>query len=223
MENCTFESPYGPTDLTDLGASTLNSLLPNTQMYFNGGAYDALNVPLGTNGVTLQASQSISSRTADYNQPATDAGRSTFNGAFILYGNNALNDIILLSTPATIGGNGVRITGGTNNVVTGSQICSTGDRYTIGLILNASQLNVTNNSIFGNSIGLSAQNQSRVSVKNSQFDTLDTTGVAISGIRLSVSNLLLDNSQITVSGTTSSVVGIRSIRDLLSRLLMIVL
>lgn len=106
MENCTFESPCGPTDLTDLGASTLNSLLPNPQMYFNGGAYDDLNVPGGTNGVTLQASQSISSRTADYSQPATGAGRSTFNGAFIFYGNNALNDIILLSTPATIGGNG---------------------------------------------------------------------------------------------------------------------
>lgn len=122
-DNCTFENPCGPTDLTDTGAATLATLVPNTVMYFNGGNYNALDVPGGTNPVTLQTGQTLASRTADYSQAATGALRSIFNGALILSGDNTLENIMLASTPATITGNGVEIDGG-SNTITGSQIGS---------------------------------------------------------------------------------------------------
>ncbi len=214
LANCTFENPCGPTDLTDLGASTLNSLLPNTQMYFNGGAYDALNVLGGTSGVTLQSGQSVSSRTADYSQPATGAGRSTFNGAFILNNNNTLNNIILLPTSATIA-NGVVITGGTNNVMTGSQIGSAGNRYNTGVMINSSQLNIINSSIFGSTRGIRAETNSSLLIQNSQIDSTSTSG-GTTGISLSNSTSNINNSQIfaTAPGSASgNVIGINALNN----------
>lgn len=120
IANCTFENPCGPTDLTNAGAAALSALLPNTLMYFNGGSYNALNVPGGTSAVTLQSGQTIESRTVDYSQLATGAARSTFNGAFILPGNNALENIILLPTAATVN-DGIFADGG-SILITGSDI-----------------------------------------------------------------------------------------------------
>jgi len=99
LANCTFANPCGPTDLTNASVLTLNTLLPNTMMYFNGGSYSALDVPGGTNQVTLQVGQSVSSRTPDYTQPAIGTARSTFNGGFSLSSGNALNSIILVGPP----------------------------------------------------------------------------------------------------------------------------
>ncbi len=41
LANCTFENPCAPSDFSQTGVNTLNSLLPNTTMFFNGGNYPA--------------------------------------------------------------------------------------------------------------------------------------------------------------------------------------
>ncbi len=194
LANCTFENPCGPTDLTDLGASTLNALLPNTQIYFNGGTYNALNVPGGTSGVTLPPGQTIASRTADYSQPATGAQRSTFNGAFNL-SDNTLSNIIVLPTPATAGGNGVSINSGGNNVITGSQIGSSDNPYNTGILIDSTNLIINNSAIYGINRGLRDQNRSTLLITDSQISAVHATGGA-TGISLSQSILVLDNSQI---------------------------
>ncbi len=42
LANCTFEDPCGPTDFSQAGVNNLNTLLPNTDFYFNGGSYPAI-------------------------------------------------------------------------------------------------------------------------------------------------------------------------------------
>ena len=89
--------------------------------------------------MTLQAGQSVHSRTADYSQPTSAADRSTFNGAFILNSNNTLENIILLPTAATASGNGVAASNASNVLITGSQIGSASNRYvTAGVALSNS-------------------------------------------------------------------------------------
>jgi hypothetical protein len=92
LANCTFENPCGPTDFSQTGVNTLNSLLPSTVMFFNAGTYPATN---GSNALTLNNGQGVFGRTANYSAPASEAARPTFNGAFILNGNNTLDSIIL--------------------------------------------------------------------------------------------------------------------------------
>ncbi|MEN9450569.1 MAG: hypothetical protein RJA83_1187 [Pseudomonadota bacterium] len=93
LANCTFENPCGPTDFSQTGVDTLNILLPDTVMYFNGGSYDANDG--GGFALTLNNGQSLHSRTADYTTAALGAARSTFIGGFILPGNNQLDSVIL--------------------------------------------------------------------------------------------------------------------------------
>lgn len=128
LANCTFENPCGPSDFSQTGVNTLNTLLPNTTMFFNGGNYPALNTA-GTGAITLNPGQSVSSRSADFSESVTGANRSTFNGAFILNSNNSLNDIILLPTSATAAGNAINATGATNLNVNGSQIGSASNPF----------------------------------------------------------------------------------------------
>ncbi|MES2997985.1 MAG: hypothetical protein V4700_01545 [Pseudomonadota bacterium] len=200
LANCTFENPCGPTDLTNVGAITLNTLLPNTTMYFNGGSYDALNVPAGTNPVTLQAGQSVHSRTTDYSQPATGIDRSTFNGAFFLNSNNTLENIILQPTAATLSGNGVAANNASNVLITGSQIGSASNRYvTAGVApTNNSQLTLDNVAIFAAQRGIRANNSS-ILMQSSQIDAFRSSGFS-SGLTLVGSNVEIDNSQINVGG-----------------------
>lgn len=48
----TFENPCAPSDFSQTGVNTLNTLLPNTTMFFNGGNYPALN-SAGTGAISL--------------------------------------------------------------------------------------------------------------------------------------------------------------------------
>ena len=115
LANCTFENPCGPTDFTQTGVTTLGGLLPNTQIFFNGGTYT-------TNGVVnLVTGQTVSSRSADYAELAIGANRSTIITPTIgLQGNNTLENIILLpGSPGSL----VNVNG-SNNLITGSQIGS---------------------------------------------------------------------------------------------------
>lgn len=130
--NCTFENPCGSTDLTDLSASTLDSLLPNTTLYFNGGTYNALNVVNGTLPVTLLSGQSIWGRTADYLQPAPAAERSVFEGWLELTDKNTVSDIV-----ETLPASGGTFPG-------------------IGMLLNASDIRIVNSQI-GSLVGSDAR------------------------------------------------------------------
>jgi hypothetical protein len=201
LANCTFENPCGPTDLTNASAITLASLLPNTMLYFNGGAYNALDVPGGTNAVTLQPGQSVFSRTPDYTQPATGAGRSIFNGAFTLSNNDSLNNIILLPTAATAPFTGVITSNAANFLITDSQIGSSTATFAVGLN-NANPGIVNNSQIFANISGIYDNGGATLTLKNSVVTTVGIAdsplyvGIALNGPN-SVVNLM--NSQINVT------------------------
>lgn len=127
LANCTFENPCGPTDLTNLGTSTLASLLPNTQLYFNGGSYNATGVVGGIAPVMILSGQSIFSRSTDYSQPATGADRSTFVGRLSLAGNNTISNIIVNSPPDG-GSPGIGMLSNASDIlITGSQVGSSTD------------------------------------------------------------------------------------------------
>jgi len=205
IANCTYENPCGPTDLTNAGATTLAALLPNTKMYFNGGTYAALNAPGGSNGVTLQPGQSVSSLTSNYTLPATGIGRSTFSGAFILNNNDALHNVIVLPAPSLIGPTtGVTTVNNTTNFsIIGSQIGSAANPYAMGVASNGVGL-INNSQIFANSSGV-AYGGSSLMIQNS---TINVASIASgSGVFINSSNAfaIIQNSQINVSATPNSI------------------
>jgi hypothetical protein len=208
LANCTFENPCGPTDFSQTGVNTLNSLLPNTDFYFNGGAYPAVN---GASALTLNNGQSIFSRTTDYSAQATGAARSTFNGAFVLDGNNQLNNIVLLPTPATINA-GVTATNATNILVTGSQIGSVTNPFTQGLnFLNVTNATIANDSINATLIGLNILNSPSVNVENSMINVNGPNAVGVLGAS---SKITLSDGVITVtSNSAASSAGISSLNN----------
>ncbi|MEN9450343.1 MAG: hypothetical protein RJA83_957, partial [Pseudomonadota bacterium] len=204
-DNCTFENPCGPTDLTDTGAATLATLVPNTVMYFNGGNYNALDVPGGTNPVTLQMGQTLSARTADYSQAATGAQRSTFNGALILPGNNTLENIILASIPITFPGNGVEIDGG-SNVITNSQIGTPTNAFTTGLFIDAGSVLLQ-----GGELNASGDSALAVLAAGSSFVKLAASTVSVVGGNDDVGGaVLLDMSNANISDTVFNIEGINA-------------
>ncbi len=204
-DNCTFENPCGPTDLTDTGAATLATLVPNTVMYFNGGNYNALDVPGGTNPVTLQMGQTLSARTADYSQAATGAQRSTFNGALILPGNNTLENIILASIPITFPGNGVEIDGG-SNVITNSQIGTPTNAFNTGLFIDAGSVLLQ-----GGELNASGDSALAVLAAGSSFVKLAASTVSVVGGNDDVGGaVLLDMSNANISDTVFNIEGINA-------------
>jgi hypothetical protein len=216
LANCTFENPCGPTDLTNLGASTLSALLPNTRMYFNRGSYNALDVPGGTTGVTLQPGQTVESRTTDYTQLATGAARSTFNGGFILPGNNTLENITLLPTPATRAGLGFGIssTGGRNLFIKGSQIGSTANPFKRAIILtNVNNALIQNSNVimatndFNTTMhGISILQSSGVTIQNSNLTGFSNTTASyvVPIFIVSSSSVTIENSNVVASKTNIS-------------------
>jgi hypothetical protein len=193
LANCTFENPCGPTDFSQTGVNRLNTLLPNTQMFFNGGSYPAVN---GTSALTLNNGQSVFSRTTNYSASATGASRSTFNGAFILNGNNTLEGVILNNS---LGGtiNGISSTGGQNITINNSQIGSTSNPYNKGLVLLNARLVLNNTTINASFLGVDAQTTELIM----QSSVLNVSGSDSLGFDLS------DNSTAMVSNSTISVTG----------------
>lgn len=167
IDNCTFENPCGPLDFSQTGVNDLNGLLSNTRMYFNGGIYPSMT---GAN-ITLNKGQSLHSRTADYTQPATGAIRSTFNGAFTLNGNNILENIILLPTTATAGGDGIFANNTTNLFITGSQIGNDANRFNFGIELRGtSQLTMQTTDVFALTSATYIRNNSAANILASQLN-----------------------------------------------------
>ena len=237
INDCTYENPCGPTDFSQTGIGLLSGVLPNTVMYFNGGNYPALNT-VGTGPITLESGQSVNSRISDYSQPAQGSARSTFNGAFIINtDNNALNDLILLPTVNTSGGNGVHATAGNNAVINDVQIGSTANPFFIAyngdgsdsgtinnsvlfgtdralraasntqIIVNNSSLNM--NAAGGNPIVVSLGTTSNVTINNSQLNGTGVAGSTLSGVgTFQNASITINNSQINVSATSGNVEGI---------------
>lgn len=148
LTHCTFENPCAPSDFSQTGVNTLNTLLPNTTMFFNGGNYPALN-SAGTSAISLNPGQSVASRSTDYTESVTGVDRSVFNGAFILNSNNTLNDIILLPTSNTAAGNAINATNAENVNINGSQIGSAANpSFNTALFLSTSQFSLNNSNVY---------------------------------------------------------------------------
>lgn len=197
--SCTFESPCGPTDLTNSSASTLNLLLPNTTMYFNGGTYNALDVVNGTLPVTLLSGQSVWGRTADYSQqPALAADRSVFEGWFALTDKNTVSDIVV-TLPAS-GGN------------------SPG----IGMLQNASDIRIVNSQV-GSLVGSDARpNVGIGSAEPNGNNTAVVENVVIWARNTSVNfggpSLMLKNSIINSGNVAANSIGVRTADSTNSRI-----
>ncbi len=214
LASCTFENPCGPTDFSQTGVNTLNSLLPNTLMFFNGGAYNALDAT-GLAAMTLNSGQSLNARTADYSQAATDSGRSIFNGAFILNSSNTLENIILLPTTAIVSAGiaGITDTNGTNNFIKNSQIGNASNLHNAGIVVSTNQLTISNSVIYGNNRGIRADTGSVLSIQGGQINTISPSG-GTTGISASNSIVTLNNTQIRVTAPGSAngnVIGINAL------------
>jgi hypothetical protein len=176
LASCTFENPCAASDFTRTGVNTLNTLLPNTMMFFNGGTYPARD---GSSALTLNNGQGVFGMNASYSAAASGAARSTFNGAFILNGNNTLDSIILNNS---LGANTTAISssGGQDLVINNTAIGSATTPY-------GSALNLTNNA----SATLS-QSSANLSSSSSFLD-----GITVSR----ASSLVVQTSDIKLVGT----------------------
>ena len=201
LTHCTFENPCAPSDFSQTGVNTLNTLLPNTTMFFNGGNYPALN-SAGTGAISLNPGQSVASRSTDYTESVTGVDRSVFNGAFILNSNNSLNDIILLPTSNTAAGNAINATNAENVNINGSQIGSAANpSLNTALFLSASQFSLNNSNVFASRRIIRAQANSSLTIQSSQLNVTRTVGGAITGISITgQSSGDMENSQLNVSG-----------------------
>ncbi len=231
LANCTFENPCGPTDFSQTGVNTLNALLSNTMLYFNGGTYPASN---GFNPITLNNGQGVFSRMADYSVAANGMGRSTFNGGFNLSGNNQLEGVILNNTGLAFG---VTSTGGSNILINNSQIGSAGNPYISGLSLFNSSATLTNSVIFsnlsgiqvtqnaslniqssevnvsgvGNKTGISLTSNGTTTIVDSQINVLQATGgVAIGIFGSGTSTSEINDSTITVQNASATAIGLET-------------
>ena len=190
IASCTFENPCGPTDFTQTGVNILNTLLPNTVMLFNGGTYPATR---GASALTLNNGQGVFGMNANYSASASGAARSTFNGAFILNGNNTLDSIILNNSLAA---NTVAITstGGQNLVINNAVIGSAGTPYAAAVKLTNASATLTR------------------SVVNTTAN-LQTPSFGLTGILLTKSSLLVQSSNINIASRNSFVQGIALTND----------
>jgi hypothetical protein len=217
LANCTFENPCGPSDFSQTGVNTLNSLLPGTQMYFNGGAYNAVN---GTGALSLNIGQGIWGRSADYLNQASGAALSQFNGAFVLTGNNTLDSIILNNS---LGAATTAITSnGGKNLAINNSIIGSVNPYGVGMILVNASADLTGSNV---NVSPQASIASGMLLIGSILDVTSSTinistNVAyptLSGITLDSGSFLeIVGSRLSVTSlnpSTNSIVGIFAQKD----------
>ena len=205
MANCTFENPCGPTDFTQTGVNTLNTLLPNTVMFFNGGTYPATN---GSSALSLNNGQGVFGMNANYSASASGAARPQFNGAFLLAGNNTLDSLILNNS---LGASTIAIgsNGGRNLVINNSNIGSVATPYAeaMNLVnasasLTASNINIASQASLGSGIFLSG---SSLVVQSSNISLVNASSTSPVGISLTNNSLLtLADTSLNVTNTGSS-------------------
>lgn len=206
LSSCTYENPCGPQDFNQSSIDTLAALLPNTVFYFNGGNYPAVD-DFGTGPVSLNAGQSVHSRTSDYSQPAIGAARSTFTGFFILADNTTLENIILLSPP--IPGSilsGVEITDANNALITGSQLGNASDPF-FRTILNdgGGAATIKDSELFSDFISVLLANSPTPPSLTIQNSTINVISSGNSGgiVSRGSSFVAVSDSQINLTGVTN--------------------
>ncbi|MDQ8039679.1 MAG: hypothetical protein REH83_04665 [Rickettsiella sp.] len=193
LQNCTFENPCGPTDLTNAATSTLAGLLPNTTINLGGGTYAAVDVLGGSNGVTLQTGQSIT------------GNGSTLAGAINLSGNNSLTDIILLPIGSTVNGSGVDVAAGTTLTIGNSQIGSPSNAFATGISISGSgQAVITDSRIFSNTTGIASAG-TNLTVNGTSVTTSNGTNPIGISLNAGGSLNLGAGSSVTVSGSGNSI------------------
>jgi hypothetical protein len=204
INNCTFENPCGPTDLTNQGTQTLSKLLPKTTMYFlEGGTYSAFDVVGGSNPVIIRTGQSINTYPTDPETPPAN-----FTGGFILAGNNTLNNITLNPAASTATGAGISATSGGYVLVNNSLIGSASAPFTTGLNLSSStQATLNNSTVYASSNGANLAGASSLTANQSTFLVTGSTF----GINSTSSGpILLNGSAVTVQGG-NGLVGVSSV------------
>lgn len=187
-----------PTDFTQKSVTTLGGLLPNTQIYFNEGKNKNNSGP-----ITLDPAQSLQSRTADFSQPATGVARTITIGTITLPGNNTLENIILIPSAGTTDG---IIISGANNVITGSQIGSSNNPYSLGVRdLGSTNTLINNSSIFASSRGYLGGGNT-ITIENSAINVNVLPSGVGEGISFSspFSDLTVNNTQIVVNNASVS-------------------
>ncbi len=206
LANCSFENPCGPTDFSQTGVNTLNSLLPNTVMFFNGaGSYSALDAT-GSNPMTLNAGQGIFGRTANDSGPVSGAARPTFNGAFILLGNNTLDSIILNNTNTLGATSAIASNGGQTLVINNTTIGNTTTPYRSAINLVNAGATLTQSNITVSLTGVFLSESSLV-VQSSNLNVLGDATQTVLGFRvLTNSNLELIDSQLMVNNISPTAV-----------------
>lgn len=196
--NCTYEHPCNGSGFTQSAINAINNAAANANFYFNGGAYNAIN---SSSGLTLNNGQSIYGRNSDYTLAASGNDRPTFNGGFILNGNNTLDSIQLMNnagTPLTQALSLNNATGVTlNNVLIGAMNATQG--YGIGVLLDNSSININNSTI--NVFSQAPNNSSDIAYG------IDTAALTSNTINL-------NNSVINMGGVTGSWRGINAVDDL---------
>jgi hypothetical protein len=201
ITNCTFANPCGPNDFSQTGINTLNGLLPDTVMFFNGGSYPAV----GLSPLALNAGQSVHGRNADYTEPAVS---SVFNGAFILANNTTLDSIILLPVRGT-NEVGVDATGATTFLVTNSQIGSPSSSFlraalAIGSLGSAAGSgSIVNSVLYGAEAVYLAAPNSELTIQDSTLNgtgsNLVTPAAVLSAINATNNALIIQNSTLNAS------------------------
>lgn len=206
LASCTFENPCGPTDFSQTGVNTLNSLLPNTVMLFNGGTYPATN---GSNALTLSNGQGVFGMTTNYAASAQAAARPTFNGAFILNGNNTLDSVILNNT-LSVNTTAITSVGGQNLVINNTNIGSATTPYATALNLNNANAQLTQSNIFASGGTLATTqgvvlSSSSLRVQSSNINVVNSGSIFVYAIFVNnQSSLQLLNSQLNMSASSSN-------------------
>ncbi len=199
LADCTFENPCGPTDFSQTGVNTLNTLLPNTNFYFNGGTYEAAD---GVEPLTLNNGQGVFSRTADYSAAATGAARSSFNGGFVLEGNNQLHGIILQYAPGLAqeaifsdGGQNIQL----NNIQVGIRMLPP---YPIAIeFINGAMATMDQSFVY--SLRALNLNDSSFTIQSSDIVVANGMDSSVAGFELLGSQMQFNNSQLLVLGDVS--------------------
>jgi hypothetical protein len=214
LASCTFENPCAASDFTRTGVNTLNTLLPNTMMFFNGGTYPARD---GSSALTLNNGQGVFGMNANYSAAASGAARSTFNGAFILNGNNTLDSIILNNS---LGANTTAISssGGQDLVINNTAIGSATTPYRAALNLtnNASAtLSQSSANLSSSPEGITVSRASSLVVQTSDIKLVNNGGDYGEGIHVeNNSSLQFISSQLTFTNATvtnpATIIGIAS-------------
>ncbi len=157
--------------------------------------------------LNLNNGQSVYSRTANYSAPATGAARSTFNGGFILRGNNTLEGVILNNVGVLFAGRTVAIagTGNGRNLINNSQIGTAIAPYHTGIYLESGSAVIRNTNVFGVIYGIQV-NEEALTVNSSQINS------QLAGLEASLSQVEVNDSQINVFGINQTfVMGVNSI------------